>query len=74
MATYYFIYSVDVQKSTGAIESNLMLLDHEEVQCVISQAKYDGDAVVAVNVSMYDELGECVNERDITKMYAGGGN
>ena len=68
MATYYFVYAVYVLQVTGKISEELMLLDHEEVFEIIENAKNSGGTVIEVSVSMYDESGECVNERNITHL------
>ena len=72
MATYYFVYAVYVLQVTGEISAELMLLDHEEVFDIIESAKNSGGTVQEVSVSMYDESGECVNERDITHLFIKG--
>ncbi len=71
---YLFVYSVDVLQKDGNIDSNLMLLDHEEVRATIADAEKAGDIVIAINVAMYDADGNCIAERDITGFHPQLGN
>ena len=65
--THYFVYSIDVLQVTGEMTAELMILDHEELYEIMENARNSGETILNVNVSMYNEAGACVNERDITR-------
>ncbi len=68
---YYFVYSVGVIKESGELVVYSMILDHEEVYDIINRTMNSwGESVESVNVSMFDENGNCIKERDITDIMA----
>ena len=69
MDEHVFVYSVDTITSSGEYEMAGMILDHEELREVIRDAENSGSTLTSVTVTMYDQRGEMVGERDITRLF-----
>ena len=70
MEKYYFVYSVDAVTIEGAQETAGMILDHAELADTISHFQASGAAVSGVFVTMYDDHGNEVKTRDISRLVA----
>ncbi len=68
MEKYYFVYSVDAVTIDGEQETAGMILDHTELTDTISFYQASGAAVSGVFVTMYDDQGNEVKTRDISRM------
>lgn len=69
MDNFFFIYSVGTITSLGEYEMVGMILDHDELHEVINDAKNSGGTLTSVSVSMYNQKGEFIAERDITCLF-----
>ena len=65
MEKYLFIYSVDTMTTAGVMQSELMLIDHDDVFTSIRNAIESGQTVLSVRVSMYDDSGNYIAEKEI---------
>ena len=65
MGKYLFIYSVDTMTTAGVLQSELMLIDHDDVFICIRNAIESGQTVLSVRVSMYDGSGNYIAEKEI---------
>lgn len=71
MEKYYFIYSVESISQKGELNLDSMILDHEELSDVITDARNSHARITRVYVNMHDSNGNDANERDITSMFFG---
>ena len=63
---YFFIYAVDTVTASAEMRSYVMIMDHGELTETIRDAHGRGEVVTGITLSMYDEEGNFLKDRDVT--------